>query len=184
MRITAGQWRSRKLVVPEGMDVRPTSDKVRQAIFNILAGYGLPVDATVVDGFCGTGALGLEALSRGAKACTFMDKSKDSIAFARRNIVAMQADAAALLLQRDVLTPGPKPATIMAADLLFLDPPYRQGLLMPALSALAAQGWLAPQAVCVAECEKEAAAPSVPGFALLDDRSYGSTRIVFCRYEP
>src|SRR5579871_5952285 len=103
MRITAGQWRGRKLAVPEGTAVRPTSDKVRQAIFNILLAHGLPRRAVVLDGFCGTGALGLEALSRGAAHATFIDKSRESLAFCRRNIAAVKAQEQCTILQGDVL---------------------------------------------------------------------------------
>ncbi len=84
MRITAGQWRGRKLEAPEGTDVRPTSDMVRQAIFNILQNYGHPQDSFVLDAFCGTGALGLEALSRDAAHCFFMDIDKKSLSFTER----------------------------------------------------------------------------------------------------
>ena len=182
MRITAGEWRGRKLTAPEGDDVRPTSDKVRQAVFNILGGYGLPGDAAVLDGFCGTGALGLEALSRGARFCVFMDNSKESLSFTRRNVIAAGADERSLLLQRDVLKPGARPATVEVAGLLFLDPPYRKSLAGQALAALAEGGWLAAEAVCVVECESGLAAPLPPGFALLDDRSYGGTRVLFYRH--
>jgi 16S rRNA (guanine966-N2)-methyltransferase len=181
MRITAGQWRGRKLAVPEGDSVRPTSDMVRQAIFNILLSHGLPQDAFVIDAFCGTGALGLEALSRGAAHCIFMDSDKTSLAFTRRNVAAAGADGQSMILQRDALNPAPF-ADESPAGLLFLDPPYRQGLVHPALAALAAGGWLQPGAVCVAECERELAAAPPQGFALLDDRSYGGTRVLFYRY--
>ena len=181
MKITAGKWRGRKLEVPEGTDVRPTSDMVRQAIFNILQGYGHPQDSFVLDVFCGTGALGLEALSRGAAHCFFMDIDKKSLSYAARNIASAKAGEHCISVHGDALNPGPF-ADEIPATLLFLDPPYRKGLINHALTALAGRGWLEPQALCVAECEKELAAQAPPGFTLLDDRSYGGTRILFLRY--
>ena len=181
MRITAGLWRGRKLFAPEGLATRPTADKVRQAVFNILAGYSLPVDAAVLDGFCGTGALGLEALSRGARACVFIDQARESIDVCRRNIVACQAGEAAQLLQRDLRVLDRPPAGVTPAALFFLDPPYRQNLIVPALEKLAA-GWLAPNAIGVVECEKETKPVWPTGFQQLDDRIYGQTRILLLRY--
>jgi 16S rRNA (guanine966-N2)-methyltransferase len=180
MRITAGKWRGRKLEAPEGTDVRPTSDMVRQAIFNILQGYGHPQDSFVLDAFCGTGALGLEALSRGAAHCFFMDIDKKSLSYASRNIANAKAEHC-IAVHADALDPGSFGGEI-PATLLFLDPPYRKGLINPALSALAGNGWLEPGALCVAECEKDLAAQAPPGFALLADRAYGGTRVLFLRY--
>lgn len=179
MRITAGQWRGRKLAVPDGDDVRPTSDMVRQAIFNILLGHGHPQGAFVLDAFCGTGALGLEAMSRGAAHGFFMDNDKTSLAFTRRNVINLGADPATIL-DKDALNPGPF-TDMVPATLVFLDPPYRKGMVAGALTALAARGWIDAGAVCVAECEKELAAFAPPGFTLLDDRTYGGTRVVFLR---
>lgn len=182
MRITGGEWRGRKLAVPEGDSVRPTSDMVRQAIFNILQSHDYPFNALVIDAFCGTGALGLEALSRGAERCVFMDKDKQSLSFARRNVMNVKADERCLFLQCDVAHPPPIGDLAEPADLLFLDPPYRHGLVHSAVIALAAAGWLSPGAVCVAECEKDQTAFAPPGFTLMDDRVYGGTRVLFSRY--
>ena len=184
MRITGGEFRSRKIDAPEGNDVRPTSDKMRQVIFNMLVKYSLPVDAVVLDIFCGTGALGLEALSRGATFCAFMDQSRESLQFCRRNVGALGAlgaDGRAALLHKDALKPGTRDDKIPAAGLVFLDPPYRKNLVFPALAALAAGGWIADNAICVAETEEEALSSAPEGFTLLDTRAHGGTKIMFFR---
>lgn len=188
MRITGGDFRGRKIGAPEGRAVRPTSDKVRQAVFNMLLKYGLPADAAVLDAFCGTGALGLEALSRGASSCVFIDSSRESLAACRANIESLGAGGRSLVLQRDAVKPGARREVDgVPAGLVFLDPPYRQGLAVPALAALAAGGWMAPSALCVAECEKGApcavAGGLPPGFSLLDSRSYGDTQVLTARYD-
>lgn len=185
MRITGGTHRSRILSAPEGRDIRPTSDKVRQAVFNMLASRGLPDENTVaLDAFCGTGALGLEALSRGARRAVFMDNSAASAAACRANIKALGLEGRAELLTCDATQPGVKPAALPEARLVFLDPPYRDDVITEALAALAAGGWLAPGALCVAEQGQGTAASMPPGFALLDTRRYGETQIALCRYEP
>jgi 16S rRNA (guanine966-N2)-methyltransferase len=181
MRITAGQWRGRKLEVPDGDAVRPTSDMVRQAIFNILYAHGKPQDSYVIDAFCGTGALGLEALSRGAAHCFFIDNDKTSLSYTRRNTLNAKADEQNTIMQFDILKPPPFEDKF-PADLVFLDPPYRNGFVYPALTALAAKGWLQPDALCVAECEEELAASAPAGFALLDNRVYGGTRVLFLKW--
>ena len=185
MRITGGTHRSRILSAPEGRDIRPTSDKVRQAVFNMLASRGLPDDATVVlDAFCGTGALGLEALSRGARFAVFMDNSPASAAVCRANIKALAFGDRTELLTYDAAKPGVKPASLPAAHLVFLDPPYRDDVVGESLAALAAGGWLEAGALCIAEQRKGAASAMPGGFALLDARRYGETQIALCRYEP
>jgi 16S rRNA (guanine966-N2)-methyltransferase len=183
VRITGGEFRSRKLIVPDGDRVRPTSDKMRQVIFNMLQKYGLPDDGAVIDVFCGTGALGLEALSRGACFCTFIDQSRESLDFCRRNVDALKVADRAALLNRDSSKAGKRDDKIPAAGLAFLDPPYRKNLVAPALAALHDGGWLAPGAVCVAETEEEASGAPPGHFGLLDSRAHGGTKIWFYRYE-
>lgn len=185
MRITGGLYKGRRISAPKGQDVRPTTDMVRQAVFNILQKYDLPGSAHVVDLCCGTGALGLEALSRGADFCVFVDQSRESLSFCRQNAAALEIGGQALFLQRDARKIGKMPAGIeKAADLLFLDPPYRRGLVLPALQALAAQGWLAPAALCVLECEKNWQEALPPDFVLLEQRPYGDCQIILTRYHP
>jgi len=179
MRIVAGVYGGRKLQVPKGRDVRPTSDKVRGAIFNTLGGY-LDFDgAYVLDAFCGTGALGLEALSRGAWHCTFIDKARSSLDLAKQNAqdfgaiehcAFKVADAGKVHLNRQF-------------DLLFLDPPYRQGLIDVALAHLVQQGALREGAICVLESEKRAEIDFPEGLEFFKDKDYGDTRVTYLRYK-
>ncbi len=161
------------------MDVRPTSDKVRQAVFNILLQHGLPDGAHVIDAFCGTGALGLEALSRGAESCVFIDSAAASLQSCRANIAALKAEAK--VLQMDATKLKDRPADIMPADLVFLDPPYRKNLIEPALQALIKGGWLSSGAVIVAETERHAGLAWPSSMEILSQRSYGDTEIVLAR---
>ncbi len=190
MRITGGEFRGRIIKAPDGMRVRPTTDKNRQAIFNILQKYGHPVDSHVLDIFCGTGALGLEAISRGAASCTFVDRDKTSIAFARENAVLLGVTGYATFIHKEAARIGPRPSGVAQADLVFADPPYRQGLVYPALAALvqSAAGknaWLAADAIIVVESEADVAGDELSAlpFALLDTRPYGDTIIRILRYE-
>lgn len=184
MRITAGTHRGRILKVPVGDAVRPTTDKVRQAIFNILQAYDLPADAIVLDGFCGSGSLGLEALSRGAAHVTFVEKERVHMQHTQDNAAAMKVPDQCSFILKDVTQIGLKPAAAASVDLVFLDPPYRMNLLDPALSALAAGGWLAPGACLVCEHEKTATPALSPEYDLLDQRRYGDTQVSFVRYQP
>ena len=182
MRIAGGEYRGRIINVPKGRDIRPTSDKVRQAVFNSLLQYGLPQDAQVLDLFCGTGVLGLEALSRGAQFCTFIDKSAESLRCARQNIDALKLGGKSKVIQRDATKLGEKALNFLPAGLVFLDPPYRQALVLPALMEAVKHGWLAAGALCVIECEKGADIYVPEVFALLKRRDYGDTQIIICRY--
>jgi 16S rRNA (guanine966-N2)-methyltransferase len=175
------------LQAPAGRDTRPTTDRTRESIFNILAhsGWGpddgSPVEgAVVLDGFCGTGALGLEALSRGAERAVFLDIGRAALDTVRANIAELGEGERTAVLRADATKP---PAARETANLVFLDPPYGQDLAPKALGALARAGWLAPGAVAVVE--EEAAATIVPPdrFTLLEDRRYGDTRVLFLIYE-
>lgn len=180
MRITGGIYGGRLLKAPTGRDVRPTSDKVRQAIFNILNARGLVDGAHVLDVFCGTGALGLEALSWGAASCAFIDKSKSSLDLCKENFAALKVAAPSSFLLKDAVTPPPKPETISPANLAFLDPPYRQGLITLSLIALVEKNWLANGAHILIETEKSFAEPQ-KGFEALMERDYGDTRIALLK---
>ncbi|MCH8154658.1 MAG: RsmD family RNA methyltransferase [Proteobacteria bacterium] len=205
MRIVAGRHRGRRLEAPAGMAVRPTADRTREALFNILTQGKLPWRAPVggqgvggqavedqgaerranplagaraLDAFAGTGALGLEALSRGAAFVTFMENQAAALAACRNNIALLEETARSQALRCDVLRPPPAPAP---CDLVLMDPPYNQGLAAPALAALEAAGWLAPGALAVVELmAKEPFAPP-EGFETLDERKYGKARLVFLR---
>jgi 16S rRNA (guanine966-N2)-methyltransferase len=183
VRITGGQFRGRALAEPPDNRVRPTSDKVRQAIFNILAhndfGAGFRLEgARVVDVFAGTGALGLEALSRGAAYALFIDDSTESRALIRKNVEAMNLTGATKIWRRDATDMGPLGAGAGGPfELAFLDAPYRKGLTEKALASLAAGGWLAPNALALAEMAADEKVEPPQGFALLDSRSYGETAV-------
>jgi len=179
MRIIGGTSRGLHLSpIGEGdakAHLRPTSDRVRESIFNLLVngGYGNPVQgARVLDVFAGTGALGLEALSRGAVNASFIENGATALALLRRNIDLMRAADLSQILHRDATSPGAN--TGAPYDLVFLDPPYGKGLGERALAALAS-GWLANNALIMWE---ESTAPLVPvGFAHLDQRKYGDTLV-------
>lgn len=185
MRITGGQFRGRTIKAPAGLQVRPTTDKNRQAIFNVIQKFGLPGDAQVIDAFCGSGALGLEAISRGASGCVFIDRDRNSLSCTRDNAAALGLSGNIVFLQRDALKPGALPTGTPAAALAFLDPPYRQGLIPPALAGLAENGWLAPAAILVVESEKNGPGDELPDprFETLDRRPYGDTLIRILRYQ-
>lgn len=185
MRITGGTLRGRNLVPPRDERVRPTSDKVRQAIFNILmhndfgAGFTLQ-GARVADIFAGTGALGIEAISHGASWCLFVDDSAESRALIRENIEALGLTGASKIWRRDATDLGPLNTGAGGPfDLIFLDPPYRKNLTAPALAALRDGGWLTEGALIVAETAEDEPAVDAAGFRQLDSRIYGDTRVEF-----
>ena len=182
MRIVAGRHRGRTLLAPEGRAVRPTADRTREAIFNVLtqgklAGGGNPlIEARVLDAFAGTGALGLEALSRGAARVAFMESQAAALATLRDNLEALEESARAEVLAVDVLRPPP---AAEACTIVLMDPPYNQGLAAPALAALAEKGWIAPGAIIAVELMKAEAFEAPAGFELLDQRSYGKAKVAF-----
>jgi 16S rRNA (guanine966-N2)-methyltransferase len=157
MRIIAGAWRGRALIAPPGGATRPTADRVRQALFDMLmhapwGGREAVEGALVLDAFAGTGALGLEALSRGAAEAVFFESDKAALAALRANVAACGAGARARVVAGDVLRPGPAPA--LGRTLIFLDPPYGQGLVQQSLNILRAQQWLAPGCLIIAETSR------------------------------
>ncbi len=187
MRITGGKFRGRNLTPPPDARVRPTSDKVRQAIFNVLAhhDFGVPFtleNARVADLFAGTGALGIEALSHGARFCLFVDDSAESRALLRRNIEALNLTGASKIWRRDATSLGPMSAGAGGPfDLVFLDPPYRKDLVAPALASLGEGGWLAPNAILVVETAAEDEFELAADWQVVDARIYGDTRVQFLR---
>jgi 16S rRNA (guanine966-N2)-methyltransferase len=181
MRITGGEYRGRLLQSPKDRAIRPTSDKVRQAVFNILHSRGAVEGAAVLDAFCGTGALGLEALSRGALCCTFMDKNRGSLRLAQDNFAALKMNAQHSFVLKDAVKPGMKPPEIAAANLVFLDPPYKQGLIAQAISGLSASGWLAPDAYILMESEKGLDVSALSGCEVLMVRDYGDTSVALAQ---
>ena len=185
MRITGGALRGRPLRAPEGQAIRPTSERARQAVFNILAhaAFGVAIEgAAVVDVFSGVGAMGLEALSRGAKHATFIDDDPAAIACVRANAALLRLARQATLLKLDATRLPPPPlATEAPAALAFLDPPYKSGLAVPALAELRRAGWIGDGAICTVEVEAREPLAPPPGFTVVDERVYGRARIVFLK---
>lgn len=184
MRIIGGEHRGRPLLSPEGRDTRPTSDRARQAIFNILHhAKWLPhpavENACVLDAFAGTGALGLESLSQGAADAVFLEQAPTALAVCKRNIASLGLERQATALKADALTPSQRPASIAPRTLVFLDPPYGKNMGCAALAALVASDWLAPQAVCVLEMDKKRPEPVPDGFRVEDERTYGIALVRF-----
>jgi len=181
VRIVAGTLKGRPIRTPPGLDTRPTSDRARQAVFNILEhapwSDGL-AGKRVIDLFAGSGAMGLEALSRGAAACLFVERSPAAAAVVRANVEALGLAACARLLERDATRLGP---AAEAFDLAFLDPPYRSGFGLPALEALRSGDWLAPGAITVLETAADEPAPAPEGFEALDRRHYGAAAVSLLR---
>ncbi len=190
MRITGGTLRGRTLAAPPDARVRPTSDKVRQAIFNILGhndfGTGFVLEGVrACDLFAGTGALGIEALSHGAAFALLVDDSAESRALIRTNVEALGLTGATKIWRRDATRLGPMAAGAGGPfGLVFLDPPYRKGLIAPALAALRDGGWLEAGALIVAEMAEDDVVPDADGFRTVGERVYGDTRVIFMQPAP
>ena len=178
MRIIAGKYRGRKLETPSDMDVRPTTDKMRERIFSMLqhARYTALHGANVMDVFAGTGALGLEALSRGAAHVTFVEKSPKSIALLNKNIAGIKVEQDTTLIKSRATSL--KPATT-PCDIIFMDPPYGRDLLAPSIACLLEGGWFAGGGVIVAEMHSDEAFDLPDGLTLIDERKQGIQRVVF-----
>jgi 16S rRNA (guanine966-N2)-methyltransferase len=180
MRIVAGIWRGRTLLAPAGAATRPTADRIRQALFDMLlhapwGGRETVEGVHVLDVFAGTGAFGLEALSRGAAHATFIEHDRAALAALRANIAACRAEDRCTVLAIDALaTPSGE-----AAGLIFLDPPYRSELLAPAIDRLRAAGRIAPNALLIAETARDQPPPNEA--ALLAERVHGAARLSIWR---
>ena len=186
MRIIGGRLKGSILVSLEGNHLRPTADRVKESVFNILL-HGTNEftieNITVIDVFCGTGALGLEAISRGAKHSVFIDSNKDALEITRQNASSMGLEREVTVLKLDAQDLAHPPNTITSpATLAFLDPPYNQGLVGTALLGLRGKGWLEQGAVCVIEVSAKEELNIPEDFYVLNERIYGLTRIVFLRY--
>lgn len=175
LRIIGGVWRGRLIEAPADEAIRPTTDRVRESLFNRLmhGGAGSGVDlkgARVADIFAGTGAMGLEALSRGAAHVTFVERDPAALALIRRNIAAVGAEDRTTVISADA---AHLPCASTAHDMALLDPPYGETLGEPALAGLARQGWLRPGALVSIETDAGEPIPAADGFTLLDRRAYG-----------
>lgn len=178
MRIIAGAWRGRPLAAPEGQETRPTSDRAREGLFSMLQSrLGSFEGLHVIDLFAGTGALGLEALSRGAAFCTFIDKDRAALEALRRNVDAFSASARVDIRSASVehAAPPPRPC-----DLILMDPPYARGLAAIALARLADPAWITPGGWVSVETDGEKLALPAP-FALEAERRFGKAHILLLR---
>jgi 16S rRNA (guanine966-N2)-methyltransferase len=184
MRIVAGEQRGRRLVAPKGQSTRPTADRTRQALFNVVehaAWSRPPAGLRALDLFAGSGALGFEAVSRGAAFCLFVDNDAAAVEAIGANIDSLRLRDRCEVRRLDATRPGRLPANLAAFDLAFLDPPYGEGRCEAALPALLDGGWLAPDALAVVERGGGEPALSAPGYRLLDNRQWGAARVWFLR---
>lgn len=185
MRIVAGKHRGAKLTAPEGLEVRPTSERAREALFSILEGgrFALTLrGARVLDLFAGSGALGLEALSRGAAQVVFVENGAAALPALRANIARLRVAGLADVRDADATrflerTPAP-------ADLVLMDPPYGSGLWVEALDTIGRGGWIGPDTLIAVEVGKKESVAPPPGYLLADDRRYGAARLILLQRAP
>ena len=182
MRVVGGRLRGRTLAAPRSQEIRPTADRLREALFNILIhAYGDPVTgARVLDLYAGTGALGIEALSRGAAFALFVDEGAEARALLRENIATLGLGGTSRVFRRDATKLGPA-HPIEPFTLVFLDPPYGQALAEKALASAGAGGWLSPGALIIVEEAVKSAFAAPEGFAELERRRYDDSEFIFLR---
>lgn len=182
MRVVGGRLRGRNIASPSSNDIRPTQDRLRESLFNILMhAYDNPMEgARVLDLFAGTGALGIEAVSRGAAFTLFVDNGAEARALLRHNIEALGLGGVTKVFRRDATDLGAA-YPVEPFSLVFLDPPYGRGLADRSLASLRDGGWLTPGALVVAEESKAAALTSQEGFEELERRAYDDTEFIFLR---
>ena len=182
MRIVGGRLRGRALAAPKSQGIRPTADRLRESLFNILThAYGDPVSgARVLDLFAGTGALGLEAVSRGAAFALFVDEEAEARALMRQNVEALGLAASTRIFRRDATKLGPA-HPVEPFSLAFLDPPYGKGLAEQALASAREGGWLTDDALIVVEEMSTAGFIVLDGFAEIERRKYDDTELVILR---
>lgn len=186
MRIIAGKHRGRRIAMKDDSNIRPTSSRTREAVFNILThgsfgrdGESPLIGKRVVDIFCGTGGLGLEALSRGASHVTFIDRNPQSLALARENAAHFKETENCSFVRSDStqLPPATFPCTVA-----FADPPYNGGMAAPALKSLKAAGWLEPNAIVILEVSGKELVHIPEGYEQIDERRYGNSKILILRH--
>jgi 16S rRNA (guanine966-N2)-methyltransferase len=182
MRVVGGALRGRAITAPKSNAIRPTADRLREALFNILVhSFDDPVTgARVLDLFAGTGALGIEALSRGAAFALFVDDGAEARALLRENVATLGLGGTSKVFRRDATKLG-EPQPLAPFSLAFLDPPYGQGLAAAALNSARAGGWLTPDAVIVVEEAAKAHFAAPEGFHEINRRRYDDTEFVFLR---
>jgi 16S rRNA (guanine966-N2)-methyltransferase len=182
MRVVGGRLKGRNIAAPTSRDIRPTADRLRESVFNILVhAYDDPIDgARVLDLFAGTGALGIEAISRGAAFTLFVDNGAEARALLRNNVESLALGGVSKVYRRDATDPGPA-HPMQPFALAFLDPPYGKGLAEKSLASLRDGGWLVPSALVVVEEAKAAMFAAPEGFEELERRAYDDTEVVFLR---
>jgi 16S rRNA (guanine966-N2)-methyltransferase len=182
MRVVGGRLKGRNLAAPSSRDIRPTADRLRESVFNILVhAYDDPIEgARVLDLFAGTGALGIEAVSRGAKFALFVDNGAEARALLRNNVESLGLGGVTKVFRRDAANLGPA-HPVEPFSLVFLDPPYGKGLAEKALASLRDGAWLTPGALVVVEEAKAAVFTAPEGFEELERRAYDDTEFVFLR---
>ena len=185
MRVVGGRLKGRNLVSPSSREIRPTADRLRESVINILVhAYSNPIQgARVLDLFAGTGALGIEAISRGAAFALFVDNGAEARALLRNNVEALGLGGVTKVFRRDATNLGPA-HPLEPFALVFLDPPYAKGLAEKALASLRDGGWLTPAALLVVEEAKAAAFAAPDGFEELERRMYDDTEFVLLRQLP
>ncbi len=183
MRIIAGKYRGTKLVAPKGAETRPTSDRVRESVFNILEHGDLLsgglAGVRVLDVFAGTGAMGLEALSRGASFVNFVDADVAARAAIRQNIESTHTYGVTKILRLHAEKIGLKPRRVEPFELIFLDPPYKDAVGTQTISALIEDGWIANEACFVLETDERQEVEPPDGIEVKDERTYGGTKVTF-----
>lgn len=183
MRIVGGEFRGRALVAPKSNEIRPTTDRTRESLFNILAhSYPEALDKTrVIDLFAGTGAVGLEAISRGCQQGLFVETSVEGRGLIRQNIETLGLQSRARIFRRDATDLGIV-GTMEPFHILFADPPYGKGLGEKAIAAAIKGGWLVPGALVILE-ERADVAPAIPqGLVFIEERAFGDTKMHFYRF--
>ncbi len=187
MRIVSGSLKGRNIIAPVGATTRPTSDRARESIFNVLAHADWARDlsgARVIDAFAGSGALGLEAISRGAGFCLFVETESAARGAIRENIEIFGLFGKTRIHRRSATDLGAKPAAAGDVfDVVFLDPPYGYDLVPKALRSLVQGDWLTPGALAIAECGLADPPVALEGWTLLDEREYGAARVSFLTYD-
>ena len=185
MRVTGGSVRGRRLAAFRGLDIRPTSDLVREAVFDLL-GPGRLWEARVLDLFAGSGSLGIDALSRGAVHAVFIDHSRKAVELIRKNLRLCGFQGFGFTLKKDLAAglPATHPLLVKRFSMVFLDPPYGKGLILPLLQELQGKGLLGPACMVVAQSEKkEDLPPEVGSLKTAKARVYGATRITLMEKE-
>jgi 16S rRNA (guanine966-N2)-methyltransferase len=182
MRVVGGRLKGRNLASPASRDIRPTADRLRESVFNILThAYHNPIEgARVLDLFAGTGALGIEAVSRGAAFALFVDTGAEARALLRNNVESLALGGVTKVYRRDAADLGPA-HPMEPFSLVFLDPPYGRGLAEKSLASLRDGGWLVPGALVVVEEAKAAAFAAPEGYEELERRAYDDTEFMFLR---